>query len=296
MPILNEEYYQALWNKYEHIPTLNILDSNVAYLSLKLILDFYRKNKPIHINFQTSKNTTFEIGKQLFIELANDIYLNHYDLPTLKKGDKLRDKRNYRDGKKHNYIIKRIFNNSFNIEDIKTKANKTLNYDEIVKNYIPIEKGSRQLKGYTKYFSDLNGGIKIDFTPTNFEKKTVFIAKKPLWDCLPNRNKIPCAYLPNPREEDNATETKSIPALQDCLAYFTPKYEVCYQNILTKGEKVKTIIVFNTEADKIEQILQDKSRFDFNLIILSNSYSPTKNEYIPCWNWFKEEIEIVNEL
>ncbi len=296
MTILNEEYYQALWNKYEHINTLNILDSNTAYLTLKFILNFYQKSQPIHINFQSSKNTIFEIGKQLFIEFVNDIYLNHYDLPTLKKGNKLRDKRNYRDGKKHYYIIKRIFNNTFNIEDIKTKANKNLKYDDIVKNYIPIEKGSRQLKGYTKFFSDLNGGIKMDFTPTNFEKKTVFIAKKPLWDCLPNRNKIPCTYLPNPREEGSATKIKSIPALQDCLAYFTPKYEVCYQDILIKGEKVKTIIVFDTEADKIEQILQDKSRFDFNLIVISNSYSPTKNESIPCWNWFKEEIEIVNAL
>ena len=152
------------------------------------------------------------------------------------------------------------------------------------------------MKGYTKFFSDLNGGLKTDFTPTNFEKKTVFITKKTLWDNLPNKNKIPCAYLPNPREEKNAVEIKSIPALQDCIAYFTPKYEVCYQNILSKGKKVKAIIVFDTETDKIEQILQDKSRFDFNLIVISNSYAPTKNESIPCWNWFKEEIEIVNAL
>ena len=296
MAILNEKYYQTLWNKYEHIPTLNILDSNVAYLSLKLILDFYRKNKPIHINFQTSKNTIFEIGKQLFIELANDIYLNHYDLPNLKKGDKLRDLRKYRDGKKHYLVIDRIDNQTFYLQDAKTKATSSFSYDKLLKFFIPVEKGSRQLKSYTKYFSDLNGGIKTDFTPTNFEKKIVFIAKKTLWDCLPNRNKIPCAYLPNPREENNATEIKSIPALQDCIAYFTPKYEVCYQNILSKDKKVKTVIIFNTEADKIEQILQDKSRFDFNLIVISNSYTPAKNEAIPCWNWFKEEIEIVNAL
>jgi len=296
MAILNEKYYQALWNKYEHIPTLNILDSNVAYLSLKLILDFYRKNKPIHINFQTSKNTIFEIGKQLFIELANDIYLNHYDLPNLKKGDKLRDLRKYRDGKKHYLVIYRIDNQTFYLQDTKTKATSSFSYDKLLRFFIPIEKASRQLKGYTKYFSDLNGGMKTDFTPTNFEKKIVFIAKKTLWDCLPNRNKIPCAYIPNPREENNSSEIKSIPALQDCIAYFTPKYEVCYQNILSKGKKVKTVIVFDTEADKIEQILQDKSRFDFNLIVISNSYTPAKNEAIPCWNWFKEEIEIVNAL
>lgn len=296
MTILNEEYYQALWKKYDRISTLNLPNSNTADLSIKFILDFYRKNQPIHINFQNSKEIIFEIGKQLFVEFANDIYLNHYDLPNLKKGKKLRDKRSYRDGKKHNYEIKRISNNTYYIEDIKTKANMSLNYDDLVKNYIPIEKGSRQLKGYTKYFSEINGGKKMDFTPTNFESKTVFVAKKPLWDSLPDKNKIPCAYLPNPREENHTTTTKSIPALQDCLAFFTPKYEVCYQQILLKGEKIKTVVIFDTEADKIEQILQDKSRFGFNLIVVSNTYSPLKNETIPCWNWFKEEIEIVDAL
>src|SRR5690606_32968210 len=118
---------------------------------------------------------------------------------------------------------------------------------------------------------------KIDFPRTSFEKKTVFIAKKLLWDSLPDRNKVPCTYLPNPREENNSLEIKSIPALQDCLAYFTPKYEVCFQNILSKGRNVKTIIIFDTEANKIEQILQDKLRFGFNLVIISNSYSPLKN-------------------
>ncbi|QMU65030.1 MAG: hypothetical protein GKR88_12530 [Flavobacteriaceae bacterium] len=298
MTILNEEYYQTLWNKYEHINTLNIPDSNTACLSIKFILAFYRKNQPIHINFQNSKETILEIGKQLFIEFANDIFLNHYDLPFLKLGIKLRDKRQYKDGKKHDYVIKHIVNGNYTIESTKgrNKAELNLNYDSLVKKFIPIKKGSRQLKGYTKYFYDLNGGIEIDFTPTNFEKKTVFIAKKPLWDALPDKNKIPCAYLPNPREESYTSTIKSIPALQDCLAFFTPKYEVCYQQILLKEEKIKTVIVFDTEADKIEQILQDKARFGFNLIVMSNSYSPLKNEIISCWNWFKEEIKIVDAL
>ena len=99
MTILNEEYYQALWYKYEHINTLSTPDSNTASLSIKFILDFYRKNHPIHINFQNSKETILEIGKQLFVEFSNDIFLNHYDLPDLKKGDRLRDLRTHRDGK-----------------------------------------------------------------------------------------------------------------------------------------------------------------------------------------------------
>ena len=68
------------------------------------------------------------------------------------------------------------------------------------------------------------------------------------------------------------------------------------KQILLKGEKIKTVVVFDTEAGKIEQILQDKSRFGFNLIVVSNSYSPLKNETVPYWDWFKEEIEIVDAL
>lgn len=296
--ILNKEYYQALWNKFENTTTLNVFNSNTSCLTTKIILEQYQKSQPLHINFQNSKETILEIGQHLFVEFANDIYKNHYDLPTLKKGNKLRDKRKYVDGKRHDFLIKNINNDTFLLEHTKNKAQINLKYDDLVKNFIPIEQGTKQstLQSYTKFFTDLNNGLKLDFTPTNFEKKIVFIAKKPLWDSLPNRNKIPCAYLPNPREENNTTETRSIPALQDCLAYFTPKYEVCYSNILSKNEKVKTIVVFDTEADKIEQMLQDKAKFGFNLIVISNSILPLKSQSIPCWNWFKEEVEIVNAL
>lgn len=296
--ILNEEYYRKLWEKYDNTSTLSGFSNKASCLTTKLILQHYQKNQSIHINFQNTKETIFEIGQHLFIELANDIYKNHYDLPTLRKGNKLRDKRKYSDGKRHDYVIKSINNDTFLLEHTKNQAQLNLKYDDLVKKFIPIEQGTKQstLQGYTKFFSDLNNGLKLDFTPTNFEKKIVFIAKKPLWDNLPNRNKIPCAYLPNPREDNNTTETRSIPALQDCLAYFTPKYEICYSNILSKNEKVKTIVVFDTEADKIEQMLQDKAKFGFNLIIVSNSISPLKIQSIPCWNWFKEEVEIVNAL
>ncbi|MDY0278100.1 MAG: hypothetical protein RBQ97_08445, partial [Acholeplasma sp.] len=198
---------------------------------------------------------------------------------------------------RHDYILKRKNNNTYLLEHIKNKAQINIKYDDLVKKFIPINQGVRNstLKGYTQYFSDLNN-LKLDFVPTNFSEKSVFIAKKPLWDSLTEKNKIPSIYLPNPREEQVITEIKSIPALSDCLIYFSPKYEVCYQNILLKGEKIKTIIVFDTEADKIQQMIQDKARFGYNLIIISNSFSPLKNEEIPCWNWFKEEIEIVNAL
>src|SRR5690606_19372584 len=273
---------------------------NISFLTTKLILEHYKKNKAVHFNFQNSKETIFDIGKSLFLEFANDIYKNHYDLPTLAKGSRLRDKRKYADGKRHDYIIISINNGEYLLEDTRTKHKIRPKYDSLVRNFIPIEQGTKHatLQGYTKLFAGLNKRLKLDFVPTNFEKKIVFIAKKPLWDSLPNRNKIPCTYLPNPNDGNDVNPIRSIPALQDCLAYFTPKYNVCHQNILLKGEKVKTIVLFDTEAGQIQQMVSDRSRFGFNLIIISNSdFSKlVKIHSIPCWNWFKEELEIVNAL
>lgn len=296
--ILNEEYYRILWAKFEKTTNQRIFNGNASCLTTNLILEYYWKNKPIHVNFQNSKEILFEIGSHLFVEVANDIYINHYDLPALSKGNKLRDKRKYADGKKHDYIIKSISTDSFVLEHTKNKANLNLKYDDLVKKFIPIEQGTKQstLQGYTKFFSDLNDGLKLDFTPTKFEQKAIFIAKKPLWDYLPNKNKIPCEYLPSPNDGGDLNPVKSIPALSDSMLYFTPKYNICYQNILLKGEKIKTIIVFDTEAGKIQQMLQDKNKFGFNLIVISNSFSPLKNVEIPCWNWFREELEIINSL
>lgn len=298
MIILNEEYYKELFRRVENISTLSSFKDNISCLTVKFILEYYHKNQSIHFNLQNSPKTTFEICEHLFLEFANDIFVNHYDLPTLVEGSKLRDKRKYADRKRHDYIIKSIINGIYRLEHTKNKAQLSISYDDLVKKFIPIEQGTRQatLQSYTKFFADLNNRVKIDFVPTNFEKKIVFIAKKSFWDKIPNRNKIPCTYLPNPNEGNDVNPIKSIPALLDCLVYFTPKYEVCYQNILTKRESIKAIIVFDTEEDKIEQILQDKNRFGFNLIIISNSVSPGKNQSIPCWNWFKEELEIVNAL
>lgn len=295
---LNKEYYQLLWDKFKDIKTLGAFSDNISCLTTKIILEHYRNNKALHFNFQNAQETIFEIGKSLFLDIANDIFINHYDLPTLKIGDKLRDKRKYADGKKHDYLIKAINNVEYILEDTKNGAKNCISYDNLVKNFIPIGQGTKQktLQGYTRFFSDLNNGIKLDFTPTFFEKKIVFITKKALWDELPNKNKIPITYLPNPIEREEPNPIKTIPALPDCIAYFTPNYNLCYQNILLKGEKIKTIIVFDTQANSIQQMLQDTAKFEFNLIVLSNSLNPIKIDQIPCWNWFKEEIEIVNSL
>jgi len=301
--ILNENYYLQLWKKFENVRTLSAFKDNVSCLTTKLILYHYAKNQSIHINFQNSKETIYEIGKHLFIEFANDIYLNHYDLPeNFSLGDKLKRIRD-----NQYFEIVKVENDIFALRQMprKTKMDISpatipgISYDRLTKNYVKIDAGKgiseKTIKNYFAFFEKLNNENN-EFPKTNFEKRIVFIAKKPLWDSLADKSRIPSIYLPNPREENHLSETKSIPALSSCIVYFTPKYEVCYQNILLKGEKIKTIIVFDTEFDKIQQMIQDKVRFGFNIVIISNSFTPMKNDRIPCWNWFKEEFEIVNAL
>lgn len=300
--ILNRTYYERLWDKFQYVKNLsNEFQNKAVCLTVKIILAHYKDNLPIYINFQNSKNLIYEIARHLFIELSNDIYLNHYDLPDIYSvGDKLK-----RIIDNQYYEITRAKNGIYSLRQVlrKTKANispatiPATSYDRLTRGYVKVNTGvsERTIKNYFAFFEKLNNE-KSDFPRTKFEQKSIFISKKTLWDDLKEKSKIPSVYLPNPREESHLTEIRSIPALSDFIIYFTPKYEVCYHNLLSKGEKIKTIVVFDTETDKIQQMLQDKARFGFNLIILTNSYSPTKTISIPCWNWFKEELEIINEL
>ena len=298
--ILNETYYQKLLDKFNYVQHLETkFSDNVIALTVKIILKHYQENKTLHINFQNSKETLVKIAGHLYIELANDIYLNHYDLPVIKDGDKVKRRING-----EYYLVKKIGSNyRLNHQLRKSKKPKlpadipNITYDRLVKGFVKVDSGvsERTIEEYFNFFESLNSE-KTDFPRTNFETISVFISKKPLWDSLNEKNKIPSVYLPNPREENCLSEIKSIPAISDCLVYFTPKYEVCYQQIIQQGKKIKSIIVFDTEASNIEQMRLDQQRFGFNLIVLSNCISPQKITSIPCWNWFKEEIDIVNSI
>lgn len=292
--ILNKTYYQTLWDKFQNVQTLSIdsLDNSVD-LSVKIILEHYRKNKSIHINFQSSKEPILAVARQLFVELANDIYLNHYDLPSeFKIGDRLK-----RIKDKKYYIISGISNGTYTINKIDNNTEITTDYEKLLKGYVKVEAGVRDstIKNYIKFFEELNNE-KSDFLKLNFEVKNVFITKKPLWDFLNERKKVPSIYLPNPNDGNEVHPIRSIQALPDCINYFTPKYDICYQQLLQKGEKIKTIVIFDTETDKLNQIMKDQFKYKFNVLVLSNSNAPTKSQLIPCWNWFKEELEIIDAL
>ena len=304
--ILNSTYYQTLLDQYKSYPTvLSDLDEQIARLSLKMILNNCRQEDPIHINFQSRSQTIMEICRHLFVELASDIYINYPDLPSdYQIGDKLkriRDKKYYEviGIKKKGYILKELLRRNQRNPSPSTLPN--VSYESLCKGFVKIstETGVRNttIKNYFNFFEDINKQEdEVGFLKIYFERKCVFIARKSFWDSLTVKTKIPSVYLPNPREESDHNEIRTIPALPDCIMYVTPKYEQCYQQILQQKKKIKTIVFIDTEEDKIQQVLQDKNRFGFNIIILSNSTIPIKHNSIPCWNWFNEEIEIVNAL
>jgi hypothetical protein len=299
---LNNSYYQSLRDRFQNVQTLSIerLDKSVD-LSVKMILEHCRKNESIHINFQNSNESILEIAKQLFVELANDIYLNHYDLPesfvVRDKLKRIRDNQYYEiiEVYQNNYTIRQVLRKTKNQEAPAIIPN--IDYDKITKGFVKVDVGvsEKTIKNYFDFFIKVNNQ-NSDFLRSNFGMKSVFIAKRTLWDDLGIKKKIPSTYLPNPREENHVTETRSIPALSDCMIYFTPKYEVCYEQLLQKGKKIKTIVIFDTEVDKLNQIMQDQFKYKFNVIVLSNSTTPIKSELIPCWNWFKEELSIIDAL
>lgn len=304
MLILNKKYYQNLWDRYEKINFLHPGDCDkFTILNLKMIIGSYQSKKPIQINYQSEETLLYPIGQHLFVELANDIYCNHPDYPPFNDGDKVRSKNRISNGKAKpvflDFVVIKRSRNRYDLynENYKLKfMNKT--YENLVEQYIPLKPKTHNetLSKFFTFFEELNDRQVHDFTPTYFDRKSVFIAPKTFYDSLEEKNKIPSTYFPNQREENNPHETKSIPALPDSIMYFVPKYNVCYDKILLQGKKVDTVVVYDTEESEIEQIIQGKNRFGFNLIVLTNSTDPIKCSQIPFWNWYKEETDIVNKI
>ena len=301
--LLNRKYYQELWDKYQKIETLSAeLRDNTSILSFKVILEHCRRKQPLHINFQNSDNPVHELAKQLFVELSNEIFCNAADFPQLNIGDKVRSKTAIRvGGPKPRFLdfnILSVKNDKYSLWNEKYAFTWEKTFGELVEKFIPITQKAQNetLTRFASFFEKLNGKQVHGFTPTYFDHKSVFIGQKSFYDSLDVKNTIPTTYFPNPREESNPHETKSIPALPDSMMYFVTRYKVCYDKILQKGKKVDTVVVYETEETEIEQIIQDKNRFRFNLIMLTNATDPKKYRQLPCWNWYKEETDIVNTL
>lgn len=287
--ILNVDYYNKLIEKYSINKKTNIIED----ITQSIIIENYgRKNVffTFPINYKSEG-----IINQLYEHISNEIFINYADLTDYSVGDKL--KRSDEKGK-NTYIIKKIIGSDY----ILTKDNDTSNiekissFDKLKRNYIQIKQNARNstLSKYYSYFKKISSSS-FGFLPTHFSKKIVLIAGQTTWNNLKNKDCIPTIYLPNTREGEQ-TIRKSIKALEDCISYVTPKYEVCYEEILKKNISVESILVCDTDLSSIPQIIQDQSKYKFKLIIISTDSENLKLNSTINWNWKVEEIYLFQQL
>jgi|BioPla2DNA2_1021312.scaffolds.fasta_scaffold05480_4 hypothetical protein len=286
--MLNERYYNSLINKY----SISSNSKKIIGLTTKLILKNYDK---INIRFNFPKEYYLqEIINLLYEELSKKIFRNYADITDYSVGDKLKRKK---ESSRNIYVIQEIKGNMYTLSKYNDNTNFKISstFDQLKKNFIQVKQSARgsTIQKYNDYFKEIYNS-KFGFLPTHFSKKIVFIAGQNTWNNLKNKNCIPTTYLPNTREGEQ-TIRKSIEAIDDSIAFVTPKYEVCYEEVLKKNITIDTIIVCDTDLNSISQIIQDKSKYNFNLIVLSNENEVQHIESINLWNWQKEEMDFIEE-
>lgn len=285
--MLNEIYYHRLINKYSLSRDYNKSIS----LTKSIICENYN-SKDIYFNFPKHYDLS-DIINLLYIHFSKKVFMRYADLTDYSVGDKLKRKE---EKGKNVYIIKEIKGLEFSLVKEKDKNNTKIpiiTFDKLKRNFIQVKQSTRNstLSKFNDFFEKVND---YGFLPTHFSKKIVLIAGQTIWNNLKKKDCIPSIYLPNTRENEQTTK-KSIEALDDCIAYVTPKYYVCYEEILRKNIAVDTIIVCNTDLALVSQIIQDQSKYHFKLIILSNESEILKNNNFTLWNWHKEEIDLLDE-
>jgi hypothetical protein len=282
--ILNENYYNTLINKYSIQEDCN----KTVCLSTSIILGNYG-SRNVYFNFPKGYDLR-EITNFLYENLSKQIFTKHADITGYSVGDKLK---RIKEKGKNIYKITEINGNSYVLTKEKDSSNLkiTANFDSLKLNFKEIQQNARNstLSKFDEFFKNIN---EYNFTPQHFSKKLVLIAGQTMWSNLKNRNCIPSIYLPNTREGEQ-TVRKSIEALEDCITYVTPKYEVCYEEILKKNITVDAIVICDTDLNSLSQIISDQSKYHFKLIVLSNENDVKPINGITLWNWQREEIELM---
>lgn len=288
--ILNPAYYNILLDSVEEFE-LPSNTSKVVSLSVGLTLSNYTKRN-IHINIPNFQEGYCQILAIIFEKLAVSIFQKYADFPAIIIGSKWKHKKN----PQFNFELTSYANGVVTLTDKKSGTKKTPNEENLYRNYWPAQNRNVQpIKDYRDFFKDYSEWFNTFGTiPTNFSKKVVFISSKIIWE-LCKKHHTPSIYLPNKREDCQA-QIKSIPALDDCIAYFTPKYEVCFEQLLEHGKSIDTIVLCDTDLDFIPQILQDQAKYNFKLVILSNRNDNVRYNGVLSWNWKKEELNLLNSL
>lgn len=288
--ILNPAYYNSLLSSVmeSELPPNTL---KIVSLSVSLIFSNYNKRN-IHINIPNCQEAYCQILAAVFENLSVSIFQKYADFPPIIIGSKWKHKKYPH----YNFEVESLNNGIITLIDKKSGTRKTPNEENLYRNYWPAQNRNVQpIREYRDFFKDYSEWFNVFGTiPTYFSKKVVFISSKTTWEVC-KKHYTPSIYLPNKREECQA-QIKSIPALDDCIAYFTPKYEVCFEQLLDREKAIDTIVLCDTDLDIIPQILQDQAKYNFKLLILSNRNDNLRYNGVLSWNWKKEELDLLNML
>ena len=286
--ILDEKYYNDLTSKYAPTQKGHRADE----ITTAAITDTYTSQN-MHFNFPRGYDLKV-ITNLLYENFSKQIFRNHAEITDYSIGDKLKN-----NNEKGIYIITNIENSErkkcyflAKENDTDKKTKRTIyGCDQLTLRFTRVKQSARNstLSKFNDFFKETTS---YGFLPVHFSKKLVLIAGQTMWSNLTNKNRIPSIYLPNTRESEQ-TRRKSIEALEDCIAYVTPKYDVCYEEVLEKNIAIDIIAVCDVDLGSLPQIIQDQAKFKFKLIVLSSESDTPKLNNTVLWNWQKEEIELL---
>ena len=307
--ILNTDYYKSLVQIFSENIEFNSSLLPVSKLN-KINLAFVQKaiNKisgfDIIICIPKSFNKFLdELYSNFYLYVANTQFYDNYDNPTLTINQKVVEKNGIRV-----YKIVKFHNGRYDLEEV-IKENfqnrypaylKKRNYENIVSNFRIIRKKMKKdtIHSFLTLFCKLyNLDKNSDFIPTEFSSVSIIIGPKLIWESfkvipLENGNlwkAIPSEYI---SRDGKKTETISISP----LIYFSSSYQTAYQEVLRKQIKVNNIVLFNDGFDEIQNIISDQFQYGFRILGICTSTIENRNSTIKYWQWYKEEINLLESL
>lgn len=289
---LNILYYRSLLEYAKPLKSI-VNDRNIVSISFALIWRNFER-QGVHINIPGNNVILYDLISLLYRELSTLIYQKYADFPPIIIGSKWKHKTGY---KGYNFELESKNNEKIILRDRKKELSISVTDENaLYRNYLNVQnRNLRPIKTYRDYFKNKSDWFKVfKFVPMHFTQKIVLIAKS-AWDHVEEKSCIPSVYLPN-SQNGKINIKKSIPVFEDCIAYFTPNYRVCYEQLLLQKIKIDTILVCDADLASISQIVQDQMVYHFKLIVLTNASLISKLNGICSWNWKREEIDLLKRL
>jgi len=315
---INRDYYQKLQQAYHDCEVIQIDNSLSKFIELctKIILTSLKNDQNIIIQVPESFDNMQDFICSLYINLTKCAFVKFVNYPDFKIGDSLKMRKKTGKGKEIEFVIENIVGDSYTIKErLRTRIEKDnvrspvtishIIYERLVKGYIKISDRtkSRRIESYFDFIKALIPEENYDFIPTSFDKKIVFIGSKKAWNELGSfcfkafniQNCIPAIYIPDPRDDSNPRPPQPTVKIDQPIAFFTTRFETCYNQLLTKNETVDLIMLLDADIASVGQILMDQHRFNYKFVALTSEETQQHKDLLK-WKWYKEEIDLIDSL